>query len=127
MKGRLILGISILFLTLALAIGVSVGAKAIHAPAEAALSEAAGLALDDRMDEAIPLAHAAYDRWQRYQGVTAAFADHTPMDDTERLFQEMLVYAQSDERPHFAACCRQLSAMLKAMYETHGFSFKNIL
>ena len=59
--------------------------------------------------------------------ITAAFADHNPMDDTERLFREMLVYAETGEDPHFAACCSELSAMLKATYETHGFSLKNIL
>ena len=127
MNGRLTLGIAILTLTLALAIGIGIGARSIHGPSEAALTEAAELALNDQMDKAIPKAHFAYERWRQYQDVTAAFADHTPMDDTERLFQEMLVYAQSDERPHFAACCRELSAMLKAMYETHGFSLKNIL
>ena len=127
MNGRLILGISILCLTLALAIGVGIGARFIHAPAEAALTEAAELALRDQMDKAIPKAQFAYKRWQHYQDITAAFADHTPMDDTQRLFQEMLIYAQADERPHFAACCMQLSAMLNAIYETHGFSLKNIL
>jgi hypothetical protein len=49
------------------------------------------------------------------------------MDDTERLFREMLVYAQAGEATHFAACCEQLSAMLRAIYETHAFSLKNIL
>lgn len=127
MERRFILGISLLALVLALCIATALGMKAIHAPAEAALQEASQLALDDRMDAAIPLAEDAYSRWQKYRDITAAFADHSPMDDTERLFREMLVYARSEEIPHFAACCSELSAMLKAMYETHGFSIKNIL
>lgn len=127
MERRFVLGISLLVLVLALCIGTALGMKAIHAPAEAALQEAAKLALDDRLEAAIPLAKDAYDRWQKYRDITAAFADHSPMDDTERLFREMLVYASSEEIPHFAACCSELSAMLKAIYETHGFSLKNIL
>lgn len=127
MERRFILGLSLLVLVLALCIGTALGMKAIHAPAEAALQKASQLALDDRMDAAIPLAMDAYERWQKYRDLTAAFADHSPMDDTERLFREMLIYAQSEEIPHFAACCSELSAMLKAMYETHGFSLKNIL
>ena len=127
MERRFILGLTILILVLAFAIGTAIGMKAIHAPGEAALTEAAQLALAGNMEQAVPLAREAYDRWQKYKGITAAFADHNPMDDTERLFREMLVYAESGEKPHFAACCSELSAMLKATYETHGFSLKNIL
>ena len=127
MEYRFILGIVLLILILALTIGVAAGMKAIHEPGEINLNKATGLALAGNMDQAIPLAKSAYTRWQEYRQVTAAFADHNPMDDTERLFREMLVYAESGEAPHFAACCSQLSAMLKAIYETHGFSLRNIL
>lgn len=127
MERRFLLGLTILILVLAFAIGTAAGMKAIHKPAETALAQAAQLALSDDMEQAVALARNAYDRWQKYRGITAAFADHNPMDDTERLFQEMLVYAKSEEIPHFAASCTQLSAMLKAIYETHGFSLKNIL
>ena len=127
MERRFMLGLVILILVLGFAIATSAGMKAIHKPSETALNRAAELDLNDDMEQAIPLAREAYDRWQKYRGITAAFADHNPMDDTERLFREMLVYAQTDEVPHFAACCTQLSAMLKAIYETHSFSLKNIL
>ena len=127
MERRFILGLTLLILVLALALGTAAGMKAIHAPGEAALEKAARLALSGNLEQAIPLAREAYSRWQKYRGITAAFADHTPMDDTERLFREMLIYAETEEVPHFAACCEQLSAMLKAMYETHSFSLKNIL
>ena len=127
MERRFILGISILIVVLALTIGTAIGMKAIHAPGEAALTEAARLALAGDLEQAIPLAQGAYQRWQKYQAVTSAVADHNPMDDTERLFREMQVYAEAGEAPHFAACCTQLSAMLKAMYETNSFSLKNIL
>ena len=127
MERRFILGIVILVLALALCVSTTLGMKAIHAPAETALTEAARLALDGQMDAAVSLSTKAYNRWQKYRNLTAAFADHNPMDDTERLFREMLVYAETEEIPHFAACCSELSAMLKAMYEAHEFSLKNIL
>lgn len=127
MERRFILGIVLLVLVLALCLATTLGMKAIHAPAEIKLAKATQLALEDNMDAAISLAMDAYDRWQKYQKLTAMFADHSPMDDTERLFRQMLVYAQAEEAPHFAACCNELSAMLKAMYEAHGFSLKNIL
>ena len=127
MERRFLLGLAILLLVLTFSIGTAIGMRAIHSPGEAALTQAAQYALAGNMEQAVPLAQEAYDRWQKYQDITAMFADHSPMDDTERLFREMTVYAQADEAPHFAACCTQLSAMLKATYETHGFSLKNIL
>ena len=127
MERRFILGLAILLLVLAFAIGTGIGMKAIHAPGETALTQAARLSLSGNMEQAVALARDAYARWQKYRGITAAFADHNPMDDTERLFREMLVYAEEKEVPHFAACCTQLSAMLKATYEAHSFSLKNIL
>ena len=127
MERRFVLGIVLLVLVLALCLATTLGMKAIHAPAETTLAKATQLALDGNMDAAISLAMDAYSRWQKYQKLTAVFADHSPMDDTERLFRQMLVYAQTKEVPHFAACCNELSAMLKAMYEAHGFSLKNIL
>ena len=127
MERRFLLGLATLVLVLIFAVGAAIGMKAIHRPGEEALTQAADLALTEDMEQAIPLAREAYDRWQKYRSITAAFADHNPMDDTERLFRQMLVYAQAGEAPHFAACCSELSAMLKAIYETHGFSLKNIL
>ena len=126
MERRFILGLTILILVLVFAIGTAIGMKAIHRPGETALTEAARLSLTGDMEQAVSLAQNAYARWQKYRGITAAFADHSPMDDTERLFREMLVYAATGETPHFAACCTQLSAMLKATYEAHSFSLKNI-
>lgn len=127
MERRFVLGIVLLVLVLALCVTTTLGMKAIHAPAETNLEKATQLALEDNMDAAISLAMDAYGRWQKFQKLTAVFADHSPMDDTERLFRQMLVYAQTEEAPHFAACCSELSAMLKAIYEAHGFSLKNIL
>ena len=96
MERRFLLGLTILILVLGFAIGAAVGMKAIHGPSEAALSQAARLALSGDLEQAVSLAKDAYNRWQKYRSITAAFADHNPMDDTERLFREMLVYAQTE-------------------------------
>ena len=127
MERRFILGLTILLLALVFAIGTGIVMKAIHSPGEAALTQAAELALSGDMERAVPLAQDAYTRWQKYRSITAAFADHNPMDDTERLFREMLVYAEAGEEPHFAACCKELSQRLRAVADAHRFSWWNIL
>ena len=127
MQTRLFLGVLILTLLLALCLSTSFLMRAIHQPIGQQLSEAAELALGDQPEEGMQLARQAYVRWQTYHSVTASFADHNPMDDTDTLFQEMLIYGQTAEIPHFAACCRQLAVLTQAMYDAHRFSLKNLL
>ena len=127
MEKRFYLGLLILLMLLGLGIGTAAGMKAIHAPVEDLLTQAANLALADNLEEALPLARKAYKSWQKSHSFTASLADHSPMDDTDTLFQEMLVYGQAAEIPHFAACCRQLTVMVEAMYDAHAFSLKNLL
>ena len=127
MEKRFYLGLGILVLLLALGISTSAIMQVIHEPVAGALYQAADLALEDNLNGALLLSQKAYDRWQDYHSLTASFADHSPMDDTDTLFQEMLVYGQTGEVPHYAACCRQLAVLAEAMYDAHVFSWKNLL
>lgn len=127
MEKRFYLGTFILAALLALSIGTSAAMKAIHRPMEADLKEAARLALEDNLETALPLAQRAYSRWEQFHSIIASFADHSPMDDTDTLFQEMLIYGQTEEVPHFIACCQELAVMAEAMYDAHRFSLKNLL
>ena len=127
MGKRFYLGCVILIILLGLGIGAELGMKAIHQPVENHLRQAAAFAMEENMDAALPLAQKAYNRWRKLHSITASLADHTPMDDTDTLFQEMLVYGQLGEIPHFAACCRELTFMVEAMYDAHAFSLKNLL
>ena len=127
METRFYLGLVILLVLLGLGIGTAMGMKTIHQPVEDLLRQAADLALEENLEEALPLARKAYAKWEKTHSITASLADHTPMDDTDTLFQEMLVYGQMEEIPHFAACCRELTVMIEAMYDAHAFSLKNLL
>ena len=127
MEKRFYLGVTILALLLAICISAVIIMTLIHQPMETDLQEAAGLALSNDLEGALPLAQRAYDRWKKFHGITASFADHSPMDETDTLFQEMLVYGRTEELPHFAACCRELAVMTQAMYDAHVFSIKNFL
>lgn len=127
MERRFLLGVLLLLTLLACAIAAGIGMRAIHQPGEQALNRAVVLAQSGDLSQAVRLGNEAFQRWQTYRTVTAIFADHTPMDQTQTLFQEMQVYAHAGEGPHFTACCAQLAAMLRAMYETHSFSLGNIL
>ena len=127
MEKRFYLGLVILLVLLGLGIGAAAGMRAIHGPVEDLLDRAAALAQADDLESALPLASQAYLCWQKNHSITASLADHSPMDDTDTLFQEMLVYGQTGELPHFIACCRQLTVMVEAMYDAHAFSVRNLL
>ena len=98
-----------------------------HAPACDLLTQAADMTLAGDFAGAIPLAMEAKDRWEKSWNGTAVVADHSPMDDVDALFAEMLTYAQSGEEPRFAACCRELAKRVQAVAEAHRFSWWNVL
>ena len=59
MEKHFYLGLTILVLLLALGIGTTAVMQTIHKPLESFLTEAANLAMDDRLDQALPLAEKA--------------------------------------------------------------------
>ncbi|MBQ6852481.1 MAG: DUF4363 family protein [Oscillospiraceae bacterium] len=120
-------GIGILALFLALGLGISMGMDAIHEPIGKDLELAAQKALDGQMDEAAEIVRQASARWHRYWKLTASVADHTPMDETDMLFGELLVYAREGDRTHFAACCSQLEQMIESISAAHRLNWWNLL
>ena len=120
-------GLGILVLFLGLGLFVSFGLARVHEPVSESFSHAAREALDGNLSEGISLAQQAESRWQRYQKVTASVADHTPMDEIERLIAEMEVFAQAGDAKHFAACCAQLARMVKSVADAHSPGWENIL
>lgn len=99
----------------------------IHSPIAADLKRSAAAALVEDWDTALDLARHAAVRWERFHHLTAAFADHTPMDEVDGLFAELKIYARQRENPHFSATCRRLSALANAIAESHRLSWWNLL
>ena len=127
MQKRFYQGIGLLAILLALSVFVTWGMNRLHTPAEQQLQEASRLALQGDTQQALSLARQAHAHWEDTRTLTAAVADHSPMDDVDVLFSEMEVYAAAEEIPHFAACCLQLSDLLRSMYEAHSFTWWNVL
>ena len=98
-----------------------------HLPTESLLAQAAEKTLAGDFEEAVALGQRAKTRWDRHWNGTATVADHAPMDDVDALFAEMEIYAATEEKPHFAAVCRELSQRIQAVTEAHRFSWWNIL
>ena len=121
------LGAVVLVVFLILGFVVSGAMDNAHNPASDLLRQAADMTLTGNFEEAIPLAMEAKYRWEQAWNGTAVVADHSPMDDVDALFAEMMTFAESGEEPHFASCCRELAQRVEAVAEAHRFSWWNVL
>ena len=121
------LGAGLLSVFLILGILVSVFMKNTHMEISQTLEEAVQKAISGDLETGIRLGEKAKKSWEKCRQGTAAVADHSPMDEIDSLFAEMEIYAQAREAPHFAACCAQLSQLVKAMYDAHALTWWNFL
>lgn len=124
---RLWIGTALLAVFLVLGILLGLWMCQTHDALSLTLDRAYRLATEERLSEAAALARDAYADWQACRNATAALADHTPMEEIDNLFRELEVYVQMDEPVHYAATCAQLSALLRAMGESHSISWWNLL
>lgn len=120
-------GLGILIVFLILGIGVTAAMNSAHNSTEALLVEAAEQTLNGSFDRAVTLGLEAKTQWEDHWNGTATVADHSPMDEVDALFAEMEIYAKAEEKPHFAAVCRELSRRISSFADAHRFSLWNIL
>ena len=124
-RGWLGVGILVLFLALSFVTGAAMDNA--HTPTEKLLAQAAEKALAGDFEGAITLGFEAKSRWDGHWNATATVADHSPIDEVDALFAEMEIYAKTEEKPHFAACCKELSQRIQAFADAHRFRWWNIL
>ena len=124
---RLILGITVLSLLLAMGIAVSVLFHIAHRPSSHALSQAAQAAQAEDWATAHASFASAQTRWHRYHPFSAAFADHAPMDEIDSTFAQLAVYAQQEDSRQFAALCARLAELVEAMADSHRLAWWTLL
>jgi hypothetical protein len=124
---RIIWGITILLALLIVSTAIAAGMHSIHSRISNLLEQSAAAASQDDWQQADHLARQARDQWQKYHNFTAAFADHSPMDELDGRFAELMVFLKNRESPHFASTCAQLSLLAQAMADSHGVQWWNLL
>ena len=107
---RLWVGILLLLVLLAGTLTVTVAMGRIYAPMVEAL-EAGDL-------------EAAEERYGRWRQLTAAFADHGPMEEMDALFARAEICGDEQER---RALCAELAQRAKAMSNAHSPTWWNLL
>jgi len=124
---RFWLGLVILLILAAVCLVYVRWIQAIYDPVCALLQDAARQSLDGQWDAAWELAQQAQSQWQQNWHLSAAAADHSPMDDIDSLFAQLSILAQTKNRSHFAAVCAQLAARIQATADAHGLTWWNLL
>ena len=91
------------------------------------LTQAQAAAEAENWQRAHAYTRQAQAQWEKYHRFTAAFADHTPMDEMDGTFAELEVYLRHREAPHFQATCARLILLTQAMGDSHGIQWWNVL
>ena len=107
---RLWVGILLLLVLLVGTMAVTVAMDRIYAPMVEAL-EAGDL-------------EAAEERYGRWRDLTAAFADHGPMEERDALFARAEICEDTQERK---ALCAELAQRARAMSNAHSPTWWNLL
>ena len=124
---RGILGILLLLVLLAGGLFVQWTMATLQEPITGELTQAAQAGARGDWDTARVHQETAQRGWRKAWRLTAAFADHQPMEDVDSLFARLPVYAAEEETGEFSACCRELARRVRAMYEAHSLTWWNLM
>lgn len=121
--------IGILLLAAALAVGIWSAGKmeGTHLEISRQLRQAEELAAEGDWDGALSFAARAEGRWRAERPATAALIAHEHMDDVEKEFAQLRIYAGAGDRLSFCVTCAELASRLEALGESHSFTLGNLL
>lgn len=124
---RMWIGIGLLALMLVGGLWAADWMQQAHGEMAADLNRGAQLALENRWEEAERQADRAERAWQKKRPVTAAFADHEPLEEIDGLFAQLRIFAAAGKGADFAATCGYLAQQLEALGDDHRFTLYNLL
>lgn len=124
---RLWIGVGLLALVLVGGIWAADWMGNTHHAMAAELDRAAELALTDRWEEAEAQVERLAEEWQKKRPVTAAFADHEPLEEIDGLFAQLRIYGALGRKGDFAGGCVYLARQLEALGENHSVTLSNLL
>ena len=123
------LWIGVVFLAVILTVGIVLTRvfDRIHTPLSDDLGQASALALDENWEKATALTRQARADWEQYREFIAAVADHEPLEEMERLLDQLDVYADQRRTADFSATCVELACLADAMLESQSLTWWNFL
>ena len=116
---RFRIGVGILLVLLAIAIGTQVGMKAVQRPVKQALVEAMAAAELEDYAQAGEKTAEAYAQWRRFRTFCAALCDHEFMENVEGNLAMLTVWANEEEKADFCALCADTILRVEAIGNAH--------
>ena len=98
-----------------------------HIPVARDVQRAGELALQGDWELAQALAKRGQDRWETKWPVTAAIADHEPMDEIDALFAQLETYGKTRDSAAYSAVCGHLGSLLEALSQGHRCKWWNLM
>ena len=124
---RFWIGVGLLVFFLAAGSFLTMGFGRIHGPLAETLEEASALAREDRWQEACTLSEEAREIWEQWRNVTAAVADHAPLEEMDALFSQLECYKELGWEGAFSCACMELAQMARAMQESQQLTWWTLL
>ena len=91
------------------------------------VQRAGELALEGEWTLAQALVKRGQDRWEEKWPVTAAIADHEPMDEIDALFAQLETYGKTRDPAAYSAICGHLGSLLEALSQGHRCKWWNLM
>ena len=124
---RIWIGIILLAALLTAGLQISKFMKEAHLPVVQDIRRAGQLALEEQWGPAEAYARRGQELWEKKWPVTAAIADHEPMDEIDALFAQLNVYADEKETLAYSAACAHLASLLEAISQSHSCNWWNLM
>ena len=124
---RLWIGVGILVVMLAMAIGLLWGSRVFFEELSQDLEQAGELALAGNWQAAGEKAAKSRAQWDKYQHLWSAFTDHEPMEQMQELFSWLEVYQQKQLEVDYATVCNSLVRLAEAIDESHSLKWWSVL
>ena len=121
------IGLALLILLLAIGLLATWYMDRCHSRTAELLTEAKLQARQGSWEQAVHLADQADRQWQESWHISAAFADHEPMEEIDSLFAQLKIYAEEGDRLCFSALCAQIASGLEAMADAQTLNWRNLL
>ena len=124
---RIWIGVVLLGVLLIGGIGTGEFMERAHIPVARDVQRAGELALQGEWTLAQALVKRGQDRWEEKWPVTAAIADHEPMDEIDALFAQLKTYEKTRDPAAYSALCGHLGSLLEALSQGHRCKWWNLM
>lgn len=123
---RTVVGMALLIVLLAWGIVSAMGLARHNEKVSSLLDAAAAQAMASDLPAAIRTAEEARTVWESGRKISAAFVDHSPLDQIDADFLRLRLYGEAGDNVAFAAVCVELACRIGALGDAHGARWWNI-